>query len=391
MVNERYKVIIVGGGPTGLATALYMAHHAPELAAQTLIIESKSYPRPKLCGGGITVHGAALLESLDLNDLNIRTYDVHRLEFRLGQYSFTIEYPDVMRVVERSAFDAAIADAVAAQGVPMRTGERVLDVRVETDGVILTTDQNDYQCDVVVAADGANSTIRRKLGMFSTVGIARLLKVVRTVSPDAEPLWQDHTAVFDFSCVLQGVQGYMWDFPCFAGEEPCMNYGIFDSRIAPDAPSQQNQGHGHFKHTFAQGLKERNINLDDLTLQGHPVRWFHPQAEFSRPRVLLAGDAAGVDPLFAEGISYGMQYSSLVVDSLQDAFARGDFAFTDYRQRILTHELGKLLKRRAWVAESLYRYRYPWFWRMMWGGANIASKPIQRRFGAYLALLPPPA
>jgi flavin-dependent dehydrogenase len=388
VVNERHKVIIVGGGPTGLATALALAKRAPDLAAQTLIIESKTYPRPKLCGGGITVHGAALLHSLGLDDLDITAYDVHRLEFHLGDYCFSIEHPNVMRVVERSEFDAAIADAVAAHGIPMHTGERVLDIQAQHDDVILTTDQNTYHADVVIAADGANSTIRRKLGMFSSMGVARLLKVVRTVQPDQERLWQDHTAIFDFSCVLQGVQGYMWDFPCYAGDDPCMNYGIFDSRIAPDAPNQQNQAHGHFKQTFAEGLHARDINLDDLTLKGHPVRWFHPQAEFSRPRILLAGDAAGVDPLFAEGISYGMQYSEIVVGTLQDAFARGDFSFTDYRSRLLSHQLGKLLMRRTWVADSLYRYRHPWFWRMMWGGANIASKPIQRRFGAYLALLP---
>ncbi|NJL95294.1 MAG: FAD-dependent oxidoreductase [Anaerolineae bacterium] len=62
--RTRRKVLIVGGGPTGLATALHLAQRAPALAAETLILEAKQHPRPKLCGGGVTVHGDEQLAAL---------------------------------------------------------------------------------------------------------------------------------------------------------------------------------------------------------------------------------------------------------------------------------------------------------------------------------------
>ena len=124
------------------------------------------------------------------------------------------------------------------------------------------------------------------------------------------------------------------------------------------------------------------------TLRGHPVRWFDPDAVFAMPNTLLVGDAAGVDPLFAEGISYGMEYGSIAAETIKEAFTTGDFQFEDYRQRILDHRLGRLLARRTFIAKHLYQYRYPWFWGILWELAGIAPRPIQRAFGASLALLP---
>ncbi len=383
---NTHEIIIVGAGPAGLATALHLAQQAPALAAETLIIEAKDHPRPKLCGGGVTFHGEKQLDHLGLA-IDVQAFDIHRLEFRLGTQSFVVPYPKAMRIFERAQFDHALAQEVATQGIAFRTGERLLDLQVVDGGVELTTDRDRYQARVVVAADGANSTVRRKLGMFHTAGVARLLRIMTRIDPDATPAWQDHTAVFDFSCVQNRVQGYMWDFPCFVGGQPFMNRGIFDSRIMPQ-PFNQRQ-HGHFKQTFAAALQDRNVDMDAVPLEGHPVRWFNPQAEFSRPHILLVGDAAGVDPLFAEGISYAMEYGAIATEMIQAAFAHKDFTFTGYRSRLLDHRLGQMLMRRAGVARQLYRYRYPFAWSILWHFASIAPRRVQRAMGAALALLPP--
>lgn len=119
------------------------------------------------------------------------------------------------------------------------------------------------------------------------------------------------------------------------------------------------------------------------------MRWFNPEGVFARPHVLLTGAAAGVDPLFAEGISYAMEYGAIVAGCVRDAFAGGDFSFDDYRQRLLNHRLGRLLQRRTLVARSLYGYRRSRLWTLLWQLARIAPPRMQRRVGASLALLPP--
>jgi flavin-dependent dehydrogenase len=167
-----------------------------------------------------------------------------------------------------------------------------------------------------------------------------------------------------------------------------MNRGIFDSQVGSRAAIHRSQ-HGALKQTFMYGLRERQVDLDAVQLAGHPVRWFNPEAEFARPHVVLAGDAAGVDVLFAEGISYALEYGTVVAEAVRDAFARQDFSFTDYRTRLLRHRLGRSLQRRALIARHLYRFRYPWLWSWLWRSAAVAPPMVNQSIGAALDVLPP--
>lgn len=383
---DQYKIIIVGGGPAGLATALHLSYTAPELIPQILILEAKSHPRPKLCGGGVTFHGEEQLERLGLA-IDAPAFVINRLIFRLGKRSVDIRFPNAMRIFDRAEFDASIAKAVLNQGIEIHSNEAVTSVELLADGAVLTTSRATYHASIVIGADGAKSTIRRKLGMQNTVTIARLLRNMTPMNDSSDAEWHEQTAVFDFSCIFNGVQGYAWDFPCYINGQPFINRGIFDSRIDPD--HNASQPHGTLKTTFVNRLRNRQVVNPENNLEGHPVRWFDPAAEFSRPHILLVGDAAGVDPLFAEGISYAMEYGEVAANTVVDALKTDDFTFTDYRDRLLNHRLGKLLKRRAAVARTLYRHRFAFFWSSLWWFASIAPKRVQQYFGASLALLPP--
>ncbi|NDJ60444.1 MAG: hypothetical protein GYB67_04920 [Chloroflexi bacterium] len=385
---ERHKVIIVGGGPAGLATGLHLAQVAPALAEDTLILEAKQHPRPKLCGGGITAHGDEQLARLGLQ-ISVPAFTVQQLIFRLGRREFNVPHAHAMRVIQRSAFDASLAETAAQRGLKIHTGERLLDLRETSDGYLVKTDCGQYHATVVVGADGANSVVRRKLRFASSAGVARLLRVITPVDLDApgqNPLWATQGAVFDFSCVQRGIQGYLWDFPAYMDGVPVMNRGIFDSRIAPTG---QPGPHGHLKRVFADWLGDRDVDLDAVELEGHPVRWFSPSAEFARPHVLLAGDAAGVDALFAEGISYALEYGAIIAEMICTAFRQNDFTFADYRERLIKARLGRLLRRRAAVAEALYRHRVPPFWTLFWHFAASSPPWMQQFIGESLALLPP--
>ena len=387
MVNDRqFKIIIVGGGPAGVATGLHLNRIAPHLADQTLIIEAKEYPRDKLCGGGITIHGEEQLEHLGLQNLDVCSFDVHELAFRLGDLEFTVPYRHAMRVIQRAEFDMAIAQSAMREGLCVHTGERLLKIEPVGNGYKLTTNHTEYHTKVVIAADGTNSFVRRKLGFESSESTARLLRVMTPVNPNTNATWQKNLAVFDFSCIRDGVQGYMWDFPAFYNGTPHMNRGIFDSRITPQ--HNDNQPHGNLKQTFANWLDLRDLDLDDIELKGHPVRWFNPTTEFSRPHILLVGDAAGVDALFAEGISYAMEYGAIAAQIVKEAFERDDFGFTDYRNRVVNHRMGKLLQRRTAVASAIYQHKIPPFWKIFWRMADIAHPRMQQFFASTLALLP---
>ncbi|MEM9953247.1 MAG: NAD(P)/FAD-dependent oxidoreductase [Chloroflexota bacterium] len=380
---QFFPIIIVGGGPAGLATALHLKQRAPALANDLIIIEAKEYPRPKLCGGGITIHGEEQLAKLGIK-LDVPYFRVDSLRFRLGEQEFVVPHEQAMRVIQRSEFDAALADTARQHDVVIHSNERVREVYPIAEGYEIITDKATYHTRVLIATDGANSLIRRKLKFHSEEGVARLLRVLTPIDP-SHPTMASRSAIFDFSCIQRGIQGYMWDFPCMVDGVPHMNSGIFDSRITPKDDSQP---HGNLKATFADFLAQRGVDLDQTPLKGHPVRWFAKSSEFSRPHVLLAGDAAGVDALFAEGISYAMEYGSIVADMLIDAFETNDYNFSDYRDRILAHRMGKLLMRRVWLARTIFPYHVPPFWWLFWRFAAIAPHWMQQDIGAWMALLP---
>lgn len=383
---SQHKIIIVGGGPTGLATALHLAKQLPELLRDLLILEASEHPRPKLCGGGVTFHGEEQLRQMGLI-INVPAFVVNKLVFRLGQLDFSVRMPQAMRIIERQLFDAALAQAVLNRGITVHSNEKLLDIYPAADGVQLHTSRGEYRAQVVVGADGANSVVRRRLNIKAEAGVARLLRVLTPVDPEEDSSWQQQTAVFDFSCIQRGIQGYSWDFPCYIAGRPFMNRGIFDSRIVPDRLPKQ--PHGNLKQTFWDGLAVRNVDLDRVQLEGHPVRWFNPQAEFARPHVLLAGDAAGVDPLFAEGISYGMEYGRIVAQQIKQAFFHNDFRFNQYKQTLQMDQLGRLLRRRAFIAKHLFTYNRPQLYNLIWRLATVAPLTLQQTFGAFFGLLPP--
>ena len=118
-------------------------------------------------------------------------------------------------------------------------------------------------------------------------------------------------------------------------------------------------------------MARRDRQLSDYKLKGHPIRWYDPNGRFAIPRVLLAGDSAGVDPLFGEGISLALGYGDVAAETLINAFARNDFSFSDYKANMQDHWLLWQLPCRTRLARLAYLLQYPWLVRFGWRLAKI--------------------
>jgi flavin-dependent dehydrogenase len=133
---------------------------------------------------------------------------------------------------------------------------------------------------------------------------------------------------------------------------------VFDSRVRPNRPR------AGLVPVFEDSLAERQVELDEVHLHGHPERWFDASARHAAPRVLLAGDAAGTEPLLGEGISHALDFGMIAADAAIQALARGDFSFADYNRRIAWSALGRRLQFKRAIAHVVYGNRRRWFYRL---------------------------
>lgn len=369
-------ILILGGGPSGLSTALHLAQDYPHLAPRILVLEKERYPRPKLCAGGLVVDAEVILAGLGLDVSEIPHVDASAAHFDFAGKGLTIRVPKrhTLRIIRRDEFDHWLAKKARERGIEIREGVQVKNVRPDADGVTVETDQGEFRAQIVVGADGSNGVTRRCVWPNAPVSTARVLEVITPTLPHPnssdlgevtrEGQWEQ--AYFDFFPVPDGIAGYVWDFPTQIKGQPMRCWGVYDTNLLA------NEKRPALKQPLAEEMSRQGFDLDKYELKGHPIRWFEPTHLLSAPRVLLVGDAAGADPIFGEGISMALGYGRVAAKEIGEAFRRGDFSFGGYRQRVLMSGLGQTLVARWVIAQIIYPLKWKWFQILLWRGL----KPI---------------
>ncbi len=368
---QRVDLAIIGAGPAGLSTALHLLQLDPSWARRMVILEKARHPRPKLCAGGITRSGLRLLQALGLPP-SFPFLPVHLVRLRYQQRTVDIHARPMFVVTRRDEFDAWLADQARQRGVRLLEDTPVTFLERTPEGILLRTASGDFLAQAVVGADGATGVVRRWLqARERPPHVARALELVEPATAE-EPEFCHSMAVFDFSPARQRLQGYAWDFPSLIAGRPHLNRGLYDARVAGYRPKAD------LKAGWPRWLPPRGAAPKRPA--GHPIRWFAPTNRLRAPRVLLVGDAAGVDPLFGEGIAVALYYGKAAAHYLQRALSRGDLQFRRYRLWILRSQVGRYLILR-WLGATLVYHlaHYSWFMHALWTVAAPAARMLQPR------------
>lgn len=360
----KYDILIIGGGPSGLSTALHLAKFAPHLTPRILILEKEHYPRPKLCAGGLVIDAERILEALGLDVNEVPNVTSSEIRFDFGGKGLRVRMPKrhALRVVRRNEFDHWLAGKAEMRGLEIRQGVTVKQIRPDADSVTVDTNQGTLTAKVVIGADGSNGITRRSILPQDPVYTARVLEVLTPDYPITEGkiIPRKNAAIFDFLPVPNNIAGYVWDFPTQVEGTPMRCWGVYDTNILAGEKRPA------LKQPLADEMDRQGYQLGDYEIKGHPIRWFTPQNKVAIPRVLLVGDAVGADAVFGEGISMALGYGVIAAREVAESFQRNEFSFRGYKRRLARSGLGQTLFARWLIAQIIYSLKWRWFQILLW-------------------------
>jgi flavin-dependent dehydrogenase len=320
-----------------------------------------SHPREKPCGGGVTGRALGLvapaIAAMPLASVAVRSARfVHPRAQTSAQVALHTEGEPALVVASRAAFDGALLAAARTAGAEVVCDRVTALVRRSRGFDLRLRGGTTRRARFVIAADGANSPMRRQL-------LAPFTRAQLSVATGffVHGVTSDEIVVE----LVEDPPGYLWSFP-----RP--------DHLAVGICGQAGRG------VSAAALRARAATWIDKTLSARgarlqPYSWPIPSLgshdlqslPVAGPDWLLVGDAAGlVDPITREGIFFALESARHAAAALSAGGERPDLEYSRLLGRELIPELIRAARFKA-------RFFAPRFVGLLMEALS-ASEPIRR-------------
>jgi digeranylgeranylglycerophospholipid reductase len=328
-----YDVIVIGGGPVGS----YVAFKLAEMGHGVAVLERHKQPGEQVCCTGIISQKCITAFAIDENVI-LRQANSAKLFSPSGTLIRLWREQTQAGIVDRAAFDVAIAGKAQSKGAEYLPNSLTSDIQVEDDRVrveaVRQSKKLNLEARAAVVATGSGSKLVERLGL------GRVGDFVTGAQAEVETDGIDEVEVYLGRDIAPG--SFAWLVPT---SPPKALVGLL-SRHSPQL----------YLKRLMSSLQARGKIARDNAEPCYRGISLKPLPRTYGERLLVVGDAAGqVKPTTGGGIYYGLLCADIAADTLHQALKDDNLSartLANYQRR-WRKKLGRELEI-SYYARKLY-------------------------------------